>query len=93
LLGDLVIDDKSHPDAHEMTLFVIGFPQPGNPAPLRRSNKVRKSRGLLHCFSLAGTLPQVLCKREIYCSGDTAVVQVAIVAELKRTTASANEQK
>lgn len=46
---------------------------------------------------LARTLPQALCqtKRESYCSGliDSVQVEVVIDAVLKRTTASANEQK
>jgi len=60
-------------------------------ARLRGKNK--KSRGFLLCFFPAGTLPQVLCQSDAYCSGVTVPSQAEIVAEEARTTASANEQK
>jgi hypothetical protein len=37
--------------------------------------------------------PRHFAKLETYCNGETVAVQVAMAAELYRTTASANEQK
>ncbi len=49
---------------------------------LKVSDKNKKSRGLLLCFFPAGTLPQVLCQNQTYCSGVCVVSQEVMAAML-----------
>src|ERR1035438_491816 len=84
-----------HSPAWKMTFCVSGFVALGTSNHLRCTSEKapqQKSRGFLLCFFPAGTLPQVLCQIQTYCSGVSVPAQVEAKAVVVRTTASATEQ-